>query len=381
MEKLDHHLYKELLALPKLPFLRMVRQDRRLLARARKAFFLTGTPPTFFYPKVDGFDVEAYLAQLASVETRIRRSAAPRPLKTLYHKKCAELRLRAKCIQAIQQNDDRATTRYAKKMFGTPKESLRALRAEAAARAHTHGYTHQKRIDATAFARMARLVLDHYGLNDWRIKIVRRSSIQIGGGKRGRTPVIRIPASLMVSAARATRLLVHEIEVHALRAANGTNSPLHLLGHGCAGYIRTDEGLAMYYQDTKAAKVRSVHLSGFWEAYTAALSAKRTFKDTFTELRQHLGQDAAWRLCVRAYRGIRHPDKPGLGFFRDHLYRTGRMDVERAVKRRGEGVLPMLFAGKVGLSDLATLQALHIPAGKLPDLISQKIVHEELMKK
>lgn len=378
MKKLDHELYEILLTLPKLPFLRMVRQDRRALNASRKQFFTDQATPTFVYPKALAFDANGYLEKLANAQKQIASTTAVEPLKALYQNKCEELRLRATCILAMQNGDDRTVTDCAKVMFGTPSQSLKTLQTELANRTQQTGHTHAKKIEAELFASLTRRVLDHYGLTDWRIKIVRRSNIQIGHNTKGRPPLVRIPANLSVSKVRAIRLLVHEIEIHALRTANGVQSPLNLLAIGCAGYIRTDEGLAMLYQDIKATKVHSLHMSGFWEAYTAALSAELSFTETFDELTQTISKESAWRLCVRAYRGIQHPSQQGLGFFRDHLYRSGRLAIESAIAEQGEQILPLLFAGKAGLSDLPILQALNIPAGKLPQLISRKIVLAEL---
>ncbi len=272
-------------------------------------------------------------------------------------------------------------------MFGTPAFSLSALRAELTGRLarQGHGHIHAPRIDAELFCRMMRRVLDHYGLTDWRMKLTPRDRIQIGHGKRERTPMVRVPKKLLISKRRATRLLTHEIEVHALRTANGTESPLHLLSRGCAGYILTDEGLAMYYQDsvlfppTEVANAERP-VSGFWEAYTATLSQHHTFAETFAELAAVTTKDAAWRLCVRAYRGITHPTTAGLGFLRDHLYRSGFLAVQDAIHTQGESILSDLFSGNIGLHDINLLRSLHLPKGTLPQMISAKIVRQELKK-
>ncbi len=381
MQKLDEELYQLLLTLPRFPFLSLVRQDKKALNEARRAFIKNGVLPTFSYARAARFDAAGYLDKLQEVEAKIGEQKAAAPLLSLYLKKCAELRARAEMILAIQTKNDSEVTRLAKVIFGTPGFTAEELLAEYGQRTAHKSFVHKTRVDGEMFARMTRAMLDHYGLTDWRIKVLKRLAIQIGHGKRDRTPMVRIPRNMLVSKQRAIRLLTHEIEVHALRTANGAMSPLHLLERGCAGYIKTDEGLAMYYQEVMLAdeSPKIVH-AGFLEAYTVALTEQYDFAQVFAELCKVTSAKKAWRLCVRAYRGITAPNKAGLGFYRDHVYRSGFMAVQAAHRAGGMKFLGEVFSGNISVEDLPVLAELKIPAGRLPDLVAEKVVKSELRR-
>jgi hypothetical protein len=381
MQKLDEELYQLLLTLPRFPFLSLVRQDKRGLTEARRKFENEGVIPTFCYSRAARFDAAGYLAKLDEVEIRIWTKKEIAPLIGLYLKKCAELRARAELILAVQKGDDEEVTRLAKIIFAAPSFTVEELVSELRQRKIKNGFTHRARVDAEMFARMTRQMLDYYGLTDWRIKLAPRLTMQIGHGKRDRSPMVRIPRNMLVSKQRAIRLLTHEIEVHALRTGNGANSPLRLLERGCAGYIKTDEGLAMYYQEVMLAdeSPKIIH-AGFWEAYTVALTELHDFAGVFDELKKVTTADKAWRLCVRAYRGITKPNKIGLGFYRDHVYRSGFMAVQAAHRTGGLKFLGEVFCGNVSIKDLPVMRELRIPAGRLPDLIAEKVVKDELRR-
>jgi len=234
---------------------------------------------------------------------------------------------------------------------------------------------------------MVSQVLEHYGMTMWEVEMRARSSVKISH-RVFYNPRIQIPKKLQISRARAARLLTHEIEVHALRTYNGMQKPLYLLWRGLDRYLPTDEGLAMYYQQQISSSERR-HAPGFWDAWTTLLTQRGNFAETFetiasarTKLAEAMGastpeatgKDAAWRLCVRAYRGIRDPSKRGVGFLRDHVYRSGFNMIERAVEEGGSEILQRLFVGKVGLHHLDKLERLHITRGRTPDLISPQIV-------
>lgn len=381
MKKLDEELYQLLLTLPRFPFLSLVRQDKKVLHESKRAFIKNGRLPIFSYSKAATFDATGYLKKLTAVEANIGEQKVAAPLLSLYLKKCTELRARAELVLAIQTKNDEEVTRLAKVIFGTPSFTAQELQAERNQRTTKKSFIHKAKVDGEMFASMTRTMLDHYGLTDWRIKVLKRLAIQIGHGKRGRTPMVRIPRNMLVSKQRAIRLLTHEIEVHALRTANGAKSPLHLLERGCAGYIKTDEGLAMYFQEVMLAdeSPKIIH-AGYLEAYTVALTEQHDFAGVFKELCQVTTAKKAWRLCVRAYRGITMPTKAGLGFYRDHVYRSGFMAVQAAHRAGGLKFFDAVFSGNISVDDLPVLTELKIPAGRLPDLMAEKIVRDELRR-
>lgn len=362
--KLDHELAQELKRLPVMPFM-------KLLNPARAATF----------------DVASYRAALAGFEQKIDRLATDPTIARLYHAKAEELSLRAQAIAAVQRSDASALTGISLRLYGQPVLSLAELEQHlthmcaVAGKKKTHVLVW---IDAAMFADMARQLLDAYGLHEWRIKLSKRSSLQVGHGKRTQQPVLRIPASLRVSRKRAAQLLAHEIEAHILRHSNGSRSPLTILERGTAGYLRTDEGIAMYLEQQYSKN--DYHLPGFWEAYAVALAltydrqeTKRRLAEARTRLATRMqhenperaGTSAAARLCKRVYRGMPH-SASGNCFVRDHVYASGYLQIKQWLANHD---LSTLYVGHVDATDAPLIASLGIVPTIPPRFLSKDIVH------
>ncbi len=396
MEPLDAALYKTFQTLPPFPFANLVRQHRASARRSREDFLANKTVPTFVYHRLDRFDENGYLTNLRSVHDRIASLPAPEDIRSLYREKLAELETRAHVIRAMKRKDDAAVTALADHLFGPCVQSSAELSDEfdtLLARSHAGElHVHRDRVDAQTFERMVRAALDYYGLTHWTTRFVHRPNVTVSrGGSTNQTPIVKIPKTFLSSRARAARVLTHEIEVHALRTANGESSPILLLGRGLAGYSATDEGLAVAMQQ----KIHGEESTdpAFWEAWTAALSKEMDFRsclETLYDARRKLNIaldipnadreafDSAWRLCVRISRGLHHPNAVGLGFRRDHLYRSGLVQVRQAIDTYGESeILPTLFAGHASVAHIPFLRSRNI-TGRVPDFIGKRIVKDVL---
>ncbi len=394
MEPIDAALFKTFQTLPAFPFANLVRQNRAAARIARDRFITDRTTPSFVYHRLDRFDDTAYLVALRSVHDRIASIPVAEDIRTLYLEKLAELGTRAQIIAAMKRKDDAAVSALADHLFGLCAQSSSELADEfetLLARSHKL-HTHQDRVNAVTFERMVRATLDHYGMTDWTTRFINRPSVSVSrGDSLDRAPTVKIPKNFLASRARAARLLTHEIEVHALRTANGMTSPILLLGRGLAGYIATDEGLAVAMQQ-KLHSEESMD-PGFWDAWAAALSKEEDFRSAIEIIRDARRKlnialkiddadneafDTAWRLMLRVSRGIHHPNAAGLGFRRDHLYRSGLIQVRQAIDAFGESeILPTLFAGHASIAHIPFLRSKNI-VGKVPDFVSKRIVKDVL---
>lgn len=393
MEHLDASLFQTFNTLPTFPFARMVRPDRLGIRDVRDAFFANRTLPTFSYTLADRFDTLGYLRALDAVADRIESLPALDTVRMLYREKIEELRTRCSLIQGIQRRDDIAVSSIGDHIFGAPKLNAVMLRDEfedILGRAHEL-HTHEDRVDATIFTHMVRAMLEHYGMRNWSIRETSRPSVSIVHGDHANTPTVKIPKNFLASRARAARVLTHEIEVHALRSHNGRTSPLLLLGNGLANYITTDEGLAIALQQTLRGEDSTD--PAFWDAWTVALTIDHGFIDVFdtiaaarTKLNAAIGreraieeaQNTAWRLMLRVSRGLHQPGTIGLGYRRDHIYRSGLIAIRQTFDTHGKTeILPTLFAGHAGIQHIDALKKLGI-TGKTPDMISTHIVRKVL---
>lgn len=391
---IDKTIFEKYRALPRLRFSHFLKQDAESLDGVKRAFIHFGKEPVFSYTAAEAFNAAEYLQKLERFEAELPDLTSDPRIQLLYAKKIRMDMTRVKMIIAIQRKDDSSASAYSRVLFGEPAQSEADLRSEfdrMLAAAETF-HVHTRPIDAELFQTMVERVLAHYNMTEtWRIKMstdAKRFSLR--HGKNMRKGNIVIPASMSISKARAARLLTHEIEVHALRTHNGRMSELGILGIGGAQYLKTDEGLALHFQQQIASP--RTFAPGFWNTWALTLTNEHGFTEVFQtlfEAKRSLAKrmqkplsdseikDEVWHLCLRIYRGIHHPGNSGNGYYKEHIYRTGLFDVERTLEEHSEEILPFLFAGNIAIEDIETIESLQ-QTGTAPELVSKRIVREVL---
>lgn len=161
-----------------------------------------------------------------------------------------------------------------------------------------------------------------------------------------------------ISENRLRALIAHEIETHIFRLENGREQPYNLLQHGTAGYLLTEEGLAIYNQ-------RRLNLSLGEKHFSPALNTVAIFRGmttSFAELFHHLveaydlDKERAWNTCVRVKRGLQDTSMHGT-FTKDLLYFVGYQRIRQLVRDKGIDELKKLYIGKIGIEDLRFFSA------------------------
>nr|MCK4929591.1 DUF1704 domain-containing protein [Nanoarchaeota archaeon] len=146
------------------------------------------------------------------------------------------------------------------------------------------------------------------------------------------------------------RLGVHEIGVHALRAANGYEQPLKIFALGLPEYLPTEEGLASYSEEITGNT--SDEIIRDYAARVIAVDSvcqELDFRQTFDRLKSYdLSDDQAWKLSLRAHRGG--------GYVKDHVYLDGLLKVREFVQEDGD--FKTLYTGKFGIDDLPLVRDL-----------------------
>ncbi len=392
--KEDEFLYRELCELPTFPFHALTRPSKESVTRSRLAFFDTRKLPRFAYPRARRYPVDDYLQHVDGFLKVILTSKVRARVQELYVAKARELRLRAEIVQAICAGDDEGVSTKTLELFGPIANTRGELEAEFGEMISggTPLYRHEKRINAEMMHGMVESALQHYGITNVDIRPTGRSGMRVaqipGAGMR-----VKIPRDILISRARAVRLIAHEIEVHALRAHNGANSPLMILARGLDGYLATEEGLAIWHQNSMSGKARRFD-PGFWEAYANVLAGEMSFVEVFDVLSQaralladhvgnedpvEAGRDAAWRLCLRVYRGISKFDTAGVGFYRDHVYRSGLMMVRNVIHDGYKENIRPLFSGKLGVNHLDKLSDIELGHVRVPEGIGREIVDSAML--
>src|SRR5262249_27884342 len=104
-----------------------------------------------------------------------------------------------------------------------------------------------KPFSAADLVRMAEKRLQEYHLPDWRVMVrAGISSTNTDSANR----VLNIRADSAFSLEDMKRLIVHEIDTHVLRAANGFCQPFRIFAVGAVpNYVNTEEGLAVINEE------------------------------------------------------------------------------------------------------------------------------------
>jgi uncharacterized protein (TIGR02421 family) len=182
------------------------------------------------------------------------------------------------------------------------------------------------------------------------------------------------------------RLVVHEIGAHACRAENGALQKLELFKSGAAGYLETEEGIAVYSEYRSGLMTRSIlrNYAGRVVAVNYALS--HSFSATYKHLCRYFRPKTAFKLTLRAKRGVSNKNIKG-AYTKDVVYLRGFLQVKQFVDRGGE--FSDLFIGKIGISDLLTLKSVSdiVPVKFDPtavkdlfDPVPEHITHEDIAK-
>ena len=189
-------------------------------------------------------------------------------------------------------------------------------------------------------------VLKSYGLRDWSVKTKASAVSDVSLGKK----VLLVRQDALVSRERLESLIAHEIETHVLTSENGSKQPYEIFERGLAGYLETQEGLAIYNQNKVLSEQNEKR---YWPAMNV-LAVNYGVKHSFADLRRYirrLGFDdaRALRTCFKVKRGMEDSSKSG-AFTKESVYFSGLRMVEDYVNRGGE--LKELYQGKINLKDM-----------------------------
>lgn len=286
------------------------------------------------------------------------------PLGILLEKKRRELVARVMLLRA--RGSSMQFTQASQALFGAPTAVLsRAakdmLQERDACDLPEAQSTHR---DAEKTATIFREVLSKYGLHDWDVTVREKlvADCTVGGNS------LYIRAGATFSPSHINALIAHEIETHILTAENGEHQPVALLRRGCAGYLDTQEGLAVWNQNRA---LSPYHEKRFWAARSVlavAYALEHSFADTRRYLEESLGYEPqkAMSKTIDVKRGLSQTREPG-AFTKGIVYFRGLRAIEQFV--HGGGDLKRLYIGKVALEDLELIEK--IPDLKAPLLLPQ----------
>jgi hypothetical protein len=203
--------------------------------------------------------------------------------------------------------------------------------------------------------------LRQYNLADWRVEVrTNLSATNTDPANR----VVNLRADLTYSMEEMKRLVVHEVDTHVLRAANGYSQPYRIFAVGAVpSYLMTEEGLAVVNEE-RMGYIDHARTRMFAARVIAAhAAATQPFSIVYRELRDHgFAHDEAFVITRRVKRGLCDTAAPG-GYIKDHVYLWGRVMVEEFVLSGGD--LSRLYVGKIALEHVPFVEDLGLLPPKL----------------
>lgn len=309
--------------------------------RKRQLFFANKRDPQFSYAPMG-----EHLQQLRDVLVEIRLDKKD-PLERLLERKRRELVLKIDLLQAV------GTDRFAKvsrRLYPLPSQRTVAQAHSLLALPPSPSSVMIHRKEGI---RMIRRMLSQLGLR-YRI----RSTDMVASARvdaAGR--LLELRKRERFSEDYFKRLVVHEIGTHVLRTENGLLQPLRIFKNGFPGYLSTEEGLAAYNEFRAGVMSNSIIRNYAGRVVAVDAASKEGFLGTYKEVRRFFSASAAWKLALRAKRGLGDTGDAG-AYTKDASYLQGFFDVIRFSQKRS---VDELYVGKVGIGDFSLLRRAGLP--------------------
>ncbi len=189
--------------------------------------------------------------------------------------------------------------------------------------------------------------LQRYGLHDWIVEVKRGMVADCAVGERR----VFLRDGAIFTGDHLQALLAHEIETHVLTAENGRMQPYEIFRRGCANYLDTQEGLAIYSQNRVLPaqhEKRFLHAKG---VLAVAFAMDHSFAETRSHLENDLGYsyEKALSKTIDLKRGLSRTQETG-AFTKSLVYFRGFRAIDQFVTQGGD--LRKLFVGKIAIEDL-----------------------------
>ncbi len=262
-------------------------------------------------------------------------------------------------IDMIKARGTDEFTYQSRRLYGSPDNFL-GMNAEVLAKlkiAPSHG---KKPLTSNQVEKRLKFAFMNYGF-DW--NVAQKQMIACAAVKTSKR-TLYIKKNSSFDSQFVKRLIVHEIGTHAVRFENGLSQPYALFSRGFPGYLMTEEGLAVVNEERHCC-LNNVLLKTYAGRVLAIQKALvSSFSETYSYMRRYFSKEAAWRLTLRAKRGLGDTSQPG-ALTKDMLYLKGYLKVKEFIRRRGS--LSSLYYGKLGIEHVNVLKK--IPGTVNPSLL------------
>src|SRR3989338_2474325 len=205
-------------------------------------------------------------------------------------------------IEMLKARGNQNFTHQAIMIWGVPDKKLLQTAKKILNRVKAKRRDDGKKIFIASKIKMTlNFALFKYGLREWQVK---EKNMIASAAVKSADRELLIKKNEKFSKRFIERLIVHEIGTHIIRAENGLRQPYKIFSRGLPGYLMTEEGLAVVNEE----------IHGCLDPFTLKIYAGRilavqralkgSFRSTYNFLCKHFTKDTAWRLTVRAKRGL-----------------------------------------------------------------------------
>lgn len=205
---------------------------------------------------------------------------------------------------------------------------------------------------------LLRDALNRYNFNEW---VIIEKDMPAAAAVKSSKKILYIKKDAFFSKEFIGRLIVHEIGTHILRSENGRNQPFTVFWKGLPDYMATEEGLAVVNEELHGHLNKKIMRNYIGRVIAVDAGLKGSFNYVFKELSKYFIAETAFKLAMRAKRGISDTSKSG-GLTKDYLYLDGYFKVKKYLEDGGD--INKLYYGKIGVEHIPLLK--DIPGLKKP---------------
>ncbi|MBN1258864.1 DUF1704 domain-containing protein [Candidatus Peregrinibacteria bacterium] len=297
--------------------------------------------PRFEYRNLS-FDSKALLSRLKHLDF------TDSPLGILFQKKAEEIKQKIHLLQCI--GTDRFSSACAA-LIPVPDEEVLKEALGQIAKMPKAFPEDNKPLTADKAKIVFEKALAKAGLTGWLVQLKEEMVADVVAGKQ-KTVFIRQGALFTENRLKGT--IAHEIETHVFTAMNGARQPYKIFRRGLAGYLATQEGLAVYNQERTEA---SETPKKYWPA-SSVIGIRKAMQGSFAEvygaiLQLGFSPERALKVALKVKRGLKDTGQPG-AFTKDAVYFTGRKIIYSFMAEGGD--LHDLYIGKINLNDLPLIK-------------------------
>ncbi|MBU0963971.1 DUF1704 domain-containing protein [Patescibacteria group bacterium] len=296
--------------------------------------------PQFIYKKHD-LNINHLRNEIKKIPKNIDH-----PLMPLYLEKIKEIDDKLSLIDNIGRPE---MAEYSIKLFGSVSNELYEQALSFMKNEKLEKDT-SKKLNTEEVIKRLSAYLSQKKLTRWKIKILETAT---SGMQINKKNTIFVNKKANFSENRLKALIAHEIETHIFRLENGRLQKYSLFEQGTANYLTTEEGLAIYNQNSLGIPLGEKYFSPALNIAAIYHGNNLSFTELFHFLQSNFKIDKAkaWRICVRTKRGLENTNEPG-AFAKDIVYFIGYQMIQRLLKDKGIDELKKLYIGKIGIHDL-----------------------------